>query len=207
MQLHRLHAAHVSPPKHVCPRRSPRGACRRRRRFRRHSPRRQKTQATQCRALRPPRFEQGEWPQTCCPPRPAAQEVTAPNLPVRKYGPRACVNENHGGRIFWVGGVVVRILVILADVFLLEAPPAQRDLRRISHHHQSEFRVTCGIRRSWRVRVRVGAGPRGVEVARCAFACVAIQLTFSQRRSHSVTIGTVRRCPPTSRTPHRSLCS
>jgi len=35
---------------------------------------------------------------------------------------------------------VVRILVILADVFLLVTPPAQRD-RRISHHHQSEFRV------------------------------------------------------------------
>ena len=31
--------------------------------------------------------------------------------------------------------------------------------------------------------MRVGAGPRGVEVARCAFACVAIQLTFSQRVS------------------------
>lgn len=36
--------------------------------------------------------------------------------------------------------MVVRILVILADVFLLVTPPAQRD-RRISHHHQSEFRV------------------------------------------------------------------
>ncbi len=116
---------------------------------------------------------------SCC-----VQEVYgAPNLPVRKYGPRTCVNENHGGRIFWAGGVVVRILVILADVFLLVAPPAQRDLRRISHHHQSEFRVTCGIRGSWRVLVRVGAGPRGVEVAQCAFACVAIQLTFSQRVS------------------------
>ena len=28
--------------------------------------------------------------------------------------------DPRGSRIFWVGGVVVRILVILADVFLLE---------------------------------------------------------------------------------------
>jgi len=86
-------------------------------------PRRQTTQATQCRALRPPRFEKGEWPQTCCPVLPGGvQEVYGAEFTgTQVWTARLRECDPRGSRIFWVGGVVVRILVILADVFLLVA--------------------------------------------------------------------------------------
>ena len=52
-----------------------------------------------------------------------------------------------------MGGVVVRILVILADVFLLVAPPAQRD-RRISAITISLSFVS----NVWYPRIVAGAG-------------------------------------------------